>query len=264
MRRLVLTLPTPAENVALDEALLDWGEAKDLDWECLRLWEPPRPMVVVGRSTRVDQEVHVDVCRERGIEIVRRSSGGASIVAGPGCLMYAVVLSYKRRPELKDIPRAHSFVLNRNAKQLTAALGGVGTVAHAGTSDLVFVATTLRAVPGESPAAAGSVEQSLRKFSGNSLRCRRTHLLYHGTLLYDFDLALVEKCLRLPPRQPDYRQRRAHAEFVTNLPIARESLTEAIDRAWPTQGEVENWPADRVAVLAAERFSRDEWNLSFP
>ena len=26
------------------------------------------------------------------------------------------------------------------------------------------------------------------KFSGNSLRVRRTHLLYHGTLLYDFSL----------------------------------------------------------------------------
>jgi lipoate-protein ligase A len=258
MRRLDLTLPTPAENVALDEALLDWAEAEAADWEFLRLWEAPQPMVVVGRSTRVEQEVHLAACRERGVEVVRRSSGGASIVAGPGCLMYAVVLSYQLRPELKDIPRAHSFVLNRNAEQLTAALGDVGTVVHAGTSDLVFVET------GESPAAAGSAERSPRKFSGNSLRCRRTHLLYHGTLLYDFDLALVETCLRLPPRQPDYRQRRAHADFVMNLPIAKESLIEAIGHAWPTQGEVESWPADRVATLVAERFSRDEWNLSFP
>ena len=31
-----------------------------------------------------------------------------------------------------------------------------------------------------------------RKFSGNSLRVKRTHLLYHGTLLYAFDLALIE------------------------------------------------------------------------
>jgi lipoate-protein ligase A len=89
-------------------------------------------------------------------------------------------------------------------------------------------------------------------------------LLYHGTLLYDFDLALVETCLRLPPRQPDYRQRRAHVDFVTNLPITRGSLIEAIGRAWPTQGEIDDWPADRVAELAAERFSRDEWNYSFP
>jgi lipoate-protein ligase A len=258
MRRLDLTLSTPAENVALDEALLDWAEAEDPEWEFLRLWEAPQPMVVVGRSTRVDQEVHVDFCRERGIKVVRRSSGGASIVAGPGCLMYAVVLSYKLRPELKDIPNAHSFVLNCNADQLTAALRGAGTVLHAGTSDLVVVEAS------DSPAVADFSASSPRKFSGNSLRCRRTHLLYHGTLLYDFDLALVETCLRLPPRQPDYRQSRAHADFVTNLPIARASLIEAIGRAWPTQDKMEDWPIDRVAQLVAERFSRDEWNLSFP
>ena len=38
------------------------------------------------------------------------------------------------------------------------------------------------------------------KFSGNSARCRRRWLLYHGTLLYDFPLALVARCLKMPPR----------------------------------------------------------------
>ena len=34
------------------------------------------------------------------------------------------------------------------------------------------------------------------KFSGNSARCRRRWLLYHGTLLYDFPLSLVAQCLQ--------------------------------------------------------------------
>jgi lipoate-protein ligase A len=251
MRRLDLTLPTPAENVALDDALLDWAETENPDWEFLRLWESPRPVVVVGRSTRVEQEVDSAACRKRDIAILRRSSGGASIVAGPGCLMYALVLSYQRRPELKDIRRAHANVLNRFAAALNVALAQVGIVAHVGTSDLTFVPVTLPAV-------------TQKKFSGNSMRARRTHLLYHGTLLYNFDLPLIETCLRQPPRQPEYRAQRLHAEFVMNLPIARQALVEAVHCAWPTESEVADGPIDRVARLVAERFSRDEWNLEFP
>jgi lipoate-protein ligase A len=252
MQRLDLTLPSPAENVALDEALLDQAESEHPDSEFLRLWESPQPMVVVGRSSRVRQEVDEAACSKLGVPILRRSSGGAAVVAGPGCLMYAVVLSYKLRPELKDIRQAHACVLGRLARSLRESMGHVGTVAHAGTSDLVF-----ERPDGEPDGSAA------RKFSGNSLRAKRTHLLYHGTLLYDFDLRLIETCLRMPPRLPGYRQRRPHLDFVTNLPIAKESLVDAVDAAWPTQSTLVDWPAARVANLVITRFGRESWNFEF-
>lgn len=258
MRRLDLTLATPAENVALDEALLDWAESENPEWEFLRVWESTQPMVVVGRSTRVEQEVDREACRERGVPILRRSSGGAAIVAGPGCLMYAVVLSYKLRPEVKDIRRAHTFVLSRVADSINVAMREVGRVSIAGTSDLVFA-----------PAAATLAYQAqepkqLQKFSGNSLRARRTHVVYHGTLLYNFALPLMECVLLSPPRQPEYRAQRSHGEFVMNLPIGRTALLGALDRAWPTVGEVTDWPLERMQQLVADRFGRDAWNLEFP
>jgi lipoate-protein ligase A len=259
MLRLNLTLPTPAENVALDEALLEWAEDENPEWEFLRLWESPTPVVVVGRSSRTPLEVDEAACRERDIAILRRSSGGAAIVAGPGCLMYALVLSYKLRPELKDIRRAHTDILSRFSRPLQQSLAGVGVVSQAGNSDLAFVAT------GGPPVAHKSGESTpLRKFAGNSLRAKRSHFLYHGTLLYNFDLHLIETCLRLPPRQPDYRDKRAHTDFVMNLPITRPALVGAIDRAWPTQSELAEWPAARVARLIADRFGREKWNLEFP
>jgi lipoate-protein ligase A len=250
MRLLDLTLPTPAENLALDEALVEWAEAENPRGEFLRIWESRQPMVVVGRSSRVHQEVDEAACRERRIPILRRASGGAAVVAGPGSLMYAIVLSYARRPELKDIRRAHTFVLGRLAESLLAIAPEIGDIAQAGTSDLVVLDR--------------SAPPSPRKFSGNSMRAKRTHFLYHGTLLYDFDLALIESLLRSPPRQPDYRQRRPHAEFVSNLPLPRSALVDALMRAWPTDGVLENWPAALVASLVDERFRRDEWNLEFP
>lgn len=250
MRLLELTLPTPAENVALDEALLEWAEAENPQWEFLRIWESPQPMVVVGRSSRVHQEVDEATCRERDIPVLRRASGGASIIAAPGCLMYAVILSYARRPELKDIRRAHAFVLGRIAESLRAIAPELGNITQAGTSDLVLTDRELSASP--------------RKFSGNSMRAKRTHFLYHGTLLYDFELALIEICLRSPPRQPEYRQCRSHTEFVRNLPLPRSTVIDALVRAWPTDGVLENWPAARVASLVDGRFGRDDWNREFP
>jgi lipoate-protein ligase A len=87
MKLLDLTLPTPEENLALDEALLDEADAAGRPLETLRLWEPRQTFVVVGRSSSLEREVRLDRCRERGLPILRRVSGGAAIVAGPGCLM---------------------------------------------------------------------------------------------------------------------------------------------------------------------------------
>jgi len=244
MQRLHLTLDTPAQNIALDEALLEEAEAAGPDVEHLRIWESPTPLVVLGRSSR-GEEVDVDACRKCGIPVLRRASGGAAIVAGPGCLMYAVVLSHALRPEARGIHQSHDYVLSR----IVAALRPHDKqIAKAGTSDLVILPTSTHELP--------------RKFSGNSLRVKRTHLLYHGTLLYDFDLALISMCLRAAPRQPDYRQARDHAAFVTNLPLPPSALIAALDAAWPTSEPLANWPQDRVAELVHVRYCDPEWNLS--
>lgn len=236
MRYLDLTLPTAAENLALDEALLDEAEAAGEPQETLRLWEPFAPMVVVGRSSRIDDEVYLEVCRQRGIPVLRRSSGGLSIVTGPGCLMYALVLSYQRRPALRMLDEAHRFVLG---KLVLALRPLVPAVALRGTSDLTLDGW---------------------KFSGNSVRCKREHFLYHGTLLYNFPLDLIDTCLAMPPREPDYRQGRKHNAFVVNLPVPAEELRQALINAWEAQEPCPDWPRQLTAQLTAERFSQPSWN----
>ena len=64
MKRLDLTLPSPAENLAADEALLDWCEAGDGD-ETLCFWEPRETFVVVGYANKVATEVNVAACEAR-------------------------------------------------------------------------------------------------------------------------------------------------------------------------------------------------------
>ena len=254
MQHLNLTLPTAEENLALDEALLDAAEAGDGPEEIVRLWEAPEPMVIAGRSSRLSQEVRLDACRQQGLGVWRRSSGGATILAGPGCLMYAVVLSYEKRPELRPLDRAHGFVLGLLANAIAAQLPGV---ARAGISDLV--------IAGRDDHVAGKCtgDTTALKFSGNSLRCKRTHMLYHGTLLYDFPIALVGNYLLSPPRQPDYRAAREHSQFIANLPLNRAALCRAVLEAFDAHEPTDNWPRQLVADLVVNRYTRREWTEQF-
>lgn len=235
MDYLELTLGEPAANLALDEALLEAAETAGNAGELLRIWEPQQSFVVLGRSSQVEREVNLQACRDLGIPVLRRASGGATVMTGPGCLMYAVLLSYEQRPEIRLLDRAHQVVMEQQRR----AVQNLGIECSIqGICDLTI---------GE------------RKFSGNSLRCCRRFLIYHGTILYDFPLELLGTCLGTPQRQPDYRQRRSHLEFVTNLPTARESLIGALRSVWEADREVGAWPEQLTARLATEKYSRLEW-----
>ncbi len=171
MRWLDLTLPTAEENLALDEALLLQAEA-GTGGELLRLWEWPALAVVLGSGCKLAEDVKEEACQADGVPILRRSSGGGTVLLGPGCLCYSLVLSFARSPELAEIRPSYRVILAR----ITEALGVPG-VEQTGISDL--------AVQG-------------RKCSGNAQQRKRHHLLHHGTILYHFDLSLVSRYLRLP------------------------------------------------------------------
>ncbi len=168
--------------------------------------------------------------------MLRRISGGAAVVAGPGCLMYALVLSLQARPAMRSVGLAHDFVLEMLAAALRPLARGIG---RRGTSDLALAD---------------------RKVSGNSVRMKQRHLLYHGTLLVDFPLELIGRVLPMPPRQPEYRARRPHDAFVTNLSLPADAIRRAVASMWKAEEPYPDWPRVRTAALAAEKYSRREWN----
>jgi lipoate-protein ligase A len=238
-----LTLDSPAANIALDEALLDEAEAEAVPRETLRLWQPAENMVVVGRGSPASDEVDLNYCRQQQIHVLRRSSGGAAIVTGSGCLMYALVLSLKLRSELRSLDRAHQFVLETLGTAISALVPGVH---RHGTSDLAF-ALSADALPS--------------KCSGNSVRIKKHTLLYHGTLLYRFPLPLISACLATAPRQPAYRAGRNHDQFVANLPTSAGELKQALASAWNAHTARTDWPEARVQSLLAGKYQTPEWSI---
>jgi lipoate---protein ligase len=233
MRFLSLTLPTPAANLALDEALLLRAEAGEAG-EVLRLWEQPSLAVVLGAGCRLADDVDEAACRADRVSILRRSSGGGTVLLGAGCLLYTLVLDSERAPELAGIRSSYAYILERVAAALPQGNG----VEPAGISDL---------------AAAG------RKFSGNAQQRKRRFLLHHGTLLYAFDLSLVGRYLALPVRQPEYRVGRDHAAFLRNLDAPADEIERRLRAAWGAETVESEWPMEQVRRLVAEKYTTEEW-----
>jgi lipoate-protein ligase A len=237
MRRIIDELVEPADHLALDEALLleaDEGSSS----EALRVWEFSELVVVAGRSTRVDDEIDHPFCQSRGIPVLRRCSGGASVIGGPGCLMYSLVLRLEGRAPLHRIDVAHQYVMNCVLRALGQQLPDAKLQ---GTCDLTW---------------------QNRKCSGNSLRIARRHLLYHGTILYDFDIPLIGKSLKETPRQPKYRLGRDHESFVTNVPIDplafATDLCEVLEIT--EQADARSFQ-DRIRQLREQRYDSRSWHL---
>ena len=227
----------PRDQLAVDEALLLAAEAGEIG-PTLRTWSFSKPVVVLGRSSKVDVEVNRSFCQSNRIPILRRCTGGASVVGGPGCLMYSVVLDFAKSGDLRKIDGAHQYVMHR---VLSAVQRQLPNARLQGICDLTI---------------------DNRKVSGNSLRLTRTHVLYHGTILHDFDLSLISRCLDHAPRQPEYRSEREHRDFVgqANLVPARfceDLAAEFSAKDWVETGHL----ASQIARLRQERYDQDQWHF---
>jgi lipoate-protein ligase A len=234
MRFLDLTLSTAAENLALDEALLLEAEA-GRGGEVLRLWEYPRLAVVLGSGGVLADDVNEAACLADGVPLLRRSSGGGTVLLGPGCLLFSLVLALDLAPELAGIRSSYTAILSRVCVALSGVLGGPEMV---GISDL---------------AADG------KKFSGNAQQRKRSHVLHHGTLLYAFDLPLLGRYLKEPPRQPEYRAGRGHAEFVCNFPCSGDELRRRFRNTWEAAEPLTEWPRAEVRQLVEEKYALEAW-----
>lgn len=266
------TLSTAEENLAFDEALVETAdrlqiEESDADEsaitsgcanEMLRVWQLESPCVVLGRGSKWAEEVNELACERDGVPVLRRASGGASIVAGPGCLMYSVLISYRSRPAWRALDVAHEQVMSRICEAVQRTVDTFQLqlkIAIQGTCDL----TT-----------------NERKFSGNALRCKRNWMLYHGTILVSMPLEWLPLYLLEPPRQPDYREKREHNAFVTNLLDAAISsnatafqgeLVRQFALVWNATQPWDSCPwrdetdADAKRLLT-ERYSNPQWHRS--
>lgn len=156
-----------------------------------RAWAVGETVVVVGRSNRPDREVHLEQCRRDGVPVRRRRGGGGAVVLAPGCVVVELAAAVEDRVA---VARHMARAVERLARALEEAAGVA--VTRRGTGDLCV---------GE------------RKFAGSSVFSRRGVFCYQASVLVAMDLALVDRYLPHPSREPEYRAGRPHGRFLVNL-----------------------------------------------
>jgi lipoate-protein ligase A len=239
MKYLDLTFSDPASNLACDEALLELCENGDENG-VLRVWEPDNYFVVLGYSNKVSTEVNVAACQEQSIPILRRFTGGGTVVQGPGCVNYALAVRNEYRGIPADLTGSYRVVLGHHSMTFQSYVPE--PIQIQGISDLVIGG---------------------RKFSGNAQHRKRLCSLFHGTILLRFDVSLIEKCLPIPSKQPAYRGSRSHEAFLCNLSVAPEDARQALRAAWQAEETLQDIPSHRIDSLVRDRYSNSAWSLKY-
>lgn len=174
----------------LGESVLD----PELPW--LRVFEPRDVRLVVGRHQDPERELLVANAQTDGVPIHRRVCGGGAVVLAPGMAVVAI-----RLPPAADLD-ANCWFGRINAALIPAVVEIAGVEpACRGHGDLALT-------------GADGVE---RKILGASLRQTSRGVYYLGVLLVADVVALMERYLASPSREPDYRSGRGHGAFCTHL-----------------------------------------------
>ena len=173
--------------------------------------------VVLGCGSKPENEINIENCIADKIPILRRSGGGCAVVLDTGNIIVSAVAAVEGIGGIKKYTRIFSEWL----------IGGLGRCgidgAHAeGISDI----------------AIGN-----RKVTGSSMQRKKGYFLYSASILVKPDLDLMESYLKHPPREPTYRMRRPHRDFIGSLydlaeirdiPDFKERLDRELRASFPT------------------------------
>lgn len=181
-----------AENLAWDQALLR-ARAEGLIPDTLRYLRFSPPVALVGYHQAVEEEIRTDYCREQGIEINRRITGGGAIYFDEGQLGWELIASREAFPGGPAWPAINQAVCEAAAFGLRC-LG---------------VAACFR--------PRNDIEVEGRKISGTGAVLEGEALLFQGTLLVDFHLEHLIKALRIPTEKLNARELSSARERVTSL-----------------------------------------------
>jgi lipoate-protein ligase A len=170
----------------------------------VKAFVPRETCVVLGNANREDDEVCSDYCRSKHIPVLRRYGGGGTVVLYPGCVVVTVGCW------VKDHFHNGKYFSSLN-RTLIQALSQVdpkmSDLSEAGISDIVY---------------------KEKKIVGTSMFRSRNYLLYQASIIVGLDLGLIQSCLKHPSREPEYRKKRAHKDFLSSL---KDSFGQDVDPA---------------------------------
>ncbi|MBP9706229.1 MAG: hypothetical protein KBD78_01195 [Oligoflexales bacterium] len=154
---------------------------------------PQSTMVVLGSANSAEKECQVEACKLDGVPILKRYGGGGTVVLYPGCIVISLGVwvknIYHNDKYFKSINQAIIRALaSYNSRFSKLTQNGISDIVH-----------------GE------------KKIAGTSIFRSRNYLLYQASLIWSLDIELIERYLQHPSREPAYRNKKSHRDFLSDL-----------------------------------------------
>lgn len=186
----MLYIEPPSTDAAFHFAAEEYAMAHFGRQPVMMIWQTG-PCAMLGRNQIADAEIDLNLARRRGIQVVRRSSGGGTIFTDAGTLLFTMILSFRPGDDCKQMER------EQVARPVARALRRLGIPAIVeGRNDM-------------------TVEG--KKFSGLAQYLQGGRLCTHGSLLYNADLELLAQVLKPDEEKIKSKALRSARSRVTNL-----------------------------------------------
>lgn len=240
-----LEIHSACENMAIDEALLD-SIANSRAQPTIRFYRWKPSAVSIGTFQSMEKEVNVSRCRELGIDVIRRITGGGAVYHDfEGEITYSVLGPMSMFPKgIRESYRQICDWVIRGLAQLSI--------------DASFVPINDIVVDG-------------RKISGNAQTRRQGVLLQHGTVLYSTDLNTMFSALNVSNEKISDKMIQSAEERVTSVSkyskTSIEGLYEALLDSFTEGkefefGDLNNDEKGAAKELEDSVYKTDAWNFS--
>jgi len=222
-----------SHNMAVDATLLNEVEQSESPRTIVRFYGWTIPTISLGRSQHVDKAVDIDYCRAKGIDIVRRPTGGRAVLHDDE-LTYSLV---------SNDTDCFGDTIYGNYKRVSEALClaynrlGVPAVLAPETRKL-----SARANGADPPCFLSPSRYELvvegRKIAGSAQRRLRRSFLQHGSMPITCNRLELARATRLPSPDPLDQEMAGVAEFLGERPTV-EQLRGALIRAFQDYFSIE-------------------------
>jgi lipoate-protein ligase A len=248
--------------MAVDEAVLRAGRENG-NIPAVRFYGWSRPSVTIGCFQKISEEVNIPYCREHGIDIVRRPTGGRAVYHDID-VTYSVVARESDKgfsPQIIDTYRVISNCLLRGLKK-------VGIEAK-----LVEQGRNLQQASGKAFCFSASFKNELLvkgcKVCGSAQMRAHGLFLQHGSILLDLNQQkaariMVESETVLESIQQSVTDINSHTEHPVSVAALVDALAEGFEETMGIrfrESEISVSEADLKKLLLEKKYLTEKWNI---
>lgn len=233
----------PYYNLAIEEVLLEPFIKESDSSAIFRVWKNPKS-VIIGRGEKFSNQVFSEKTQADNVPVIRRVSGGGTVLHGPENINLSFFLPFHLNSELKNLKSSYTIILNWVIEALNKSNNLQLNIN--GSCDLVY---------------------QEKKVSGTAQARKRHGILHHMTLLLHADYSGMQHYLKEPSKRPDYRSERTHSDFVIGLGDIQpnfnlQSFIQSLKTVLNIQRSLSltALQEEKALLLRKNKYSQDNWN----